>query len=457
VFEEDTIAAVSTAMGSAGIGIVRMSGPKAFEIAQKIFRNGRPFQSLESHRLYYGFIIDPTTNEEIDEVLLALMRAPKTYTKEDVVEINAHGGTLVLLKILDLVTAYGARLAEPGEFTKRAFLNGRIDLTQAEAVNEIIKAKTDSGLKMAMRHLKGGITERIEHIRSNLVTAISRLEVLVDFSDEGIELPQRNEVWVLISKADEDVKRLITEVQTASKFLDGVNIVILGRPNVGKSSLLNVLLGRRRAIVAKIPGTTRDTVEEVTTIGNIPLRVIDTCGVGTPRDEIEAEGLKRTQEAVEQADLVLFVLDGSEGLQKEEEIVKEIQAPVIFVVNKIDLPQKVTMEDLRKVSSGSPLVWISCLTSQGVDSLKDQIEKLVLSTIDIGSEHSVVSGKRQLDRLKVVSASLNRAMEALKGDLSEEFVVFELRVALDALEEITGRSNPDAILDQVFSDFCIGK
>ena len=452
----DTIAAISTPPGEAGIGIVRLSGPQAEGIARRLFRPRRARIPWQSHRLYLGHILD-SHGHVLDEVLLTLMRAPHTYTREDVVEIHCHSGFAVLKAILGEILAQGARLARPGEFTLRAFLAGRLDLSQAEAVLEVIQARTQASLRVAAAHLAGGLGKRLEEVRNALLNLLAGVEAAVDFPEEAAELsPQALNADLAGPLAE--LTSLLATYRQGRLLREGVGVVLAGRPNVGKSSLLNRLLNADRAIVTDIPGTTRDVIEETISLAGIPLRLSDTAGLREARDLVEELGVARSRERLAQADLILFLVDASEPLSGEDIQTLEDLAdrPVLIVLNKIDLPPQIKVQDLRLYSS-HPVVEVSALTGQGLEHLEQAMVELVLAG-GVQTSGEIVTQARQAELLGRAQEALNRGRELLEqAEPPWELLAFEIREALQALGEITGEEVGDAVLDQIFSEFCIGK
>ncbi len=451
----DTIAAISTPLGEAGIGIVRLSGPQALEIARRLFRPHRPRAVWRSHQLYLGHIVD-AHGESIDEVLLTLMRAPHTYTREDVIEINCHSGYAVLSRILDEVLAGGARLARPGEFTLRAFLAGRLDLTQAEAVLEVIQARSRAGLRVAEAHLEGYLGRQVADLRENLLDILAEVEAALDFPEEAPDLSVRK-----LSKALSEVQARLLHLrdsyQEGRLLREGLQVVIVGRPNVGKSSLLNRLLKTERAIVSPIPGTTRDFIEESIVLQGIPVRLTDTAGLRTAQDQVEEIGLERTRERLAGADVVLYLVDGSQPLTLEDCAALEGLAhrQGLAVINKIDLPQELAENELAKVTS-FPMVKISALTGQGLDELQGGLLKLAL-TGGGRTEGVMVTEARHHQHLCKCLDFLHQAGGLLISDPPWELVALELREAIRELGEITGEEIGEEVLERIFSGFCIGK
>lgn len=451
----DTIAALSTPLGEAGIGIVRLSGPHAETIARRIFRPHQPRPKLRSHQLYLGHIVN-SEGQIMDEVLLTLMRAPRSYTRQDVVEINCHSGYAVLSRILNLTLAQGARLARPGEFTLRAFLSGRLDLTQAEAVMEVIKARTQAGLKVAAGHLQGGLGRGLSQVRERLLDLLARVEAALDFPEEAAELSP-DSLKEGLKPQSQSLERLLATYQEGRLLREGLLVVIAGCPNVGKSSLLNCLLNQDRAIVTEIPGTTRDFIEETITLRGVPVRLSDTAGLRPAQDRLEELGIARTRERLAQADLVLYLVDGSAPLAAEDrQALRELAGQKgLAVINKMDLPLRVSAADLQKATS-FPLVKISALTGQGIEDLKQGIVDLALSG-GLNQEGEIITQARHHQHLQNALAFLNQAHALLGPDPPWELVALELKEAVQQLGEITGEEVGDAVLDRIFSEFCLGK
>jgi len=455
----DTIAAISTPLGEGGIGIVRLSGKQAVEIADKIFKGKDKVSNFPSHTLHYGQIIDPGSSEVIDSVLLSIMRAPKTYTREDIIEINAHGGIIPLNRILEIALSSGARLAEPGEFTKRAFLNGRIDLSQAEAVVDLIRAKTDLAAKFALSQLRGNLYKKISNLQKEIVSLLAELEVCIDFYEEDIELVSTDEVLSKLNKTKEEIEELIENAKYGIILQQGVITTIIGRPNVGKSSLLNALVGQPRAIVTHIPGTTRDAIEEMINIEGIPLKVVDTAGLRDTVDIVEEEGVKRAKEALNQADLVIFVMDGSENITSEDtKIMEELKdKETIIIINKCDLPQVVEIDKIKKYLPDKPIINLIATQGIGLNELKKTIKEIFFAGRIPSPDEFIITNVRHKEVLKNSLKNINTAINAIKHNLSFEFVAVDLRELLDNLGLIIGETVTEDILDEIFSKFCIGK
>jgi len=458
---KDTIVAIATPLGCSGIGIVRMSGKRSFSIAKKIFRppEGKKVNWSSSFRIYYGWIVDPETKRQVDEILLTLMRAPRTYTREDIVEINCHGGPVPLRKTLELILKFGARLAEPGEFTKRAFLNGRIDLVQAESVLDIIQAKAERSLEVALNSLEGKLSRRISSLKEKMIDLLSCIEAEIDFSSEDLEFLYRRDKKKRLEEILKDIDSLLEAAEMGGIYKEGIKAVIVGKPNVGKSSLLNILLQRERAIVSYVPGTTRDTLEEMVNIKGFPVWIVDTAGLKEAKGVVEKEGVVRTRRKMKEADIILLLIDGSRPLNKEDrEIFKEVkEKEVLIAINKIDLPQKVKREEIFSFFPERKIVEISATRETNIDKLKEKLANFVLKEATPSSSDLLIMNLRQKGTLKETRKSVKRALNVLKQGLSEELIAFDLREGINKLGEITGEVATDEILDRIFSRFCIGK
>jgi len=452
----DTIAAISTPLGEAGIGIVRLSGPQAETIARRLFHPNHSRGAWRSHRLNLGRIIDPDGGV-VDEVLLTLMRGPHTYTREDVVEINCHSGYGVLRRILELTLDHGARLACPGEFTLRAFLSGRLDLTQAEAVLEVIQARTAASLKVAASHLEGGLGRRLRESRETLLDLLARVEAALDFPEEAEELAPEA-MAPGIAELARGLQGLLATYQQGRLLREGLLAVIAGRPNVGKSSLLNRLLNLERAIVSEIPGTTRDFIEESITLSGVPVRLMDTAGLREAQDRVEEMGVARTRERLAQADLILYMVDGSQPLEEADRLgLAELAGrPALTVINKIDLPQQLS-ENRLKEASPFPIAPISALTGAGIEELKGRIVDLALGG-GVKTQGEILTQARHYQHLSRCLDCLDQALALLKQTpVPWELAALELQEAIGELGEITGEEVGDAVLDRIFGEFCIGK
>lgn len=456
MMENDTICAVSTPPGEGGIGIIRISGPDAVGIASRVFRPKSSSGIIEtgSHRIRYGFIIDPRTDEVIDEALVSVMRGPATYTREDIVEINCHGGMMPLRRTIEILIQSGARQAEPGEFTKRAFLNGRIDLAQAEAVMDIIHAKTEQALKAAAEQLSGSLSREVGALRESIAGLLSAVEAGIDFPEEDIETPSGRPLKTELSMIMGTIDRLLNGYTQGRIMREGFRTAIVGRPNVGKSSLLNALLMQDRAIVTDIAGTTRDVIEEYVNISGVPLRIIDTAGIRDTHDMVELEGVKRSLSAIESADLLLVVMDGSEPLHPgDKRVLSEIEGrQAIAVINKSDLPRR-----LERFERPDIQIEVSCVSGKGMDALREAIAGVIRSGLVHAPEHAWAVNQRHKTALERTKEALANAMKAIDAGLSPEFMALDLREALDAVGTIIGATYTEDILDRIFKDFCIGK
>jgi len=456
---EDTIAAISTPLGEGGIGIVRISGKDALKVADKIFRGRFPPSQMPSHTVNYGEIIDFHSKEVIDEILLTVFCAPKSYTAEDLVEISCHGGYLVLSKVLEQALNCGARLALPGEFTLRAFVNGRIDLSRAEAVAEVIRAKTDLGLKLALKHLKGDLSERVNSYREKLINILARLEVEIDFSEEDLEPLDKQEAVREIESIEKDLESLLATYHDGKILREGASVVIIGKPNVGKSSLLNALLKEDRAIVTPTPGTTRDTISEYANLKGIPVRLVDTAGYRISEDKIELEGLRRTKIEMSEADIILLVIDTSLEVEADEvELERQIKSSKhVIVLNKIDIGSGDLIKRNEEKFKDRPKVRVSALKGDRIENLKKMIVSSALTLKKDQTQGVILSSLRHKNALTRAKRSLSLAKDSLHKNLSSEFVALDLKAALDAVGEIIGKTVTDDILNKIFSEFCIGK
>jgi tRNA modification GTPase len=456
----ETIAAIATPTGIGGVGLIRISGPTAREIAQRLFRPLPPGNFL-SHHLYHGKIISPTTDAILDEVLVAFFKGPHSYTGEDTLEISCHGGPLILRTVLEAVFQTGARPAERGEFTQRAFLNNRLDLAQAEAVLDIINAKTRPGLAAAIDCLGGKLSEQVEAIRAEMIDLLAGIEAAIDFSEDDGVGETSGETLSRISKVVGKIIALAETHRQGRIYREGIGVVIAGRPNVGKSSLLNRLLGENRAIVTPIPGTTRDFIEETVDIGGIPVRLTDTAGLRPPENAIEQAGIDLVWERLKTADAVLLLLDGSADLTADDQklLKKMISKPLLLVLNKSDLPQHLNEESLRGLlpEGTPPAIRISAKYGDGIDRLTSALRDLLFATPGEESPKVMIAHLYQKTALEKSAAGLVRARSGLANGLSPEFVAIEVHEALDALGEIIGRTTPEEVLNRIFANFCIGK
>ena len=456
MYIRDTIAAVSTPPGNGGIGIVRVSGAQAADIGAAVFKplcNG----GLTSHRFYFGSVCDPISGEVVDEAMAVLMQAPLSYTREDVLEIHCHGGMLVVERVLGLCLASGARLADAGEFTKRAFLNGRIDLVQAEAVMDIINSRTDAALRLAQHQREGMLSKRIEEVRSLLLHALALVEAYIDFPEDDLGDTDTAAIASDITSARAMVSRLLAGFDDGRILREGISVLIIGKPNAGKSSLLNRLLNENRAIVTHIPGTTRDIIEETVNIGGLAVRLLDTAGIRRTDDVVELEGINRALEKIPMADLVLFVLDSSRPFDAEDSLILNslTGSRVILVRNKSDLPK---LLELPEGNSDLKSVSISANSGGGIEALKEEVRRTFLHEAATDSRDFVaISRARHRDALISADAILDRVEAGLAARLDLELLAVDLRDALGAVASVTGQATSDDVLDLIFSSFCIGK
>ena len=456
---EDTIAAVATAYGEGGIGIIRISGEEALPILQGIFEFHGDTDTFTSRRMTYGKIIDKEKNQIIDEVLAVYMKGPKTYTAEDVVEINCHGSMVSLRKTLALVLRKGARLAEPGEFTKRAFLNGRLDLSQAEAVIDMIRAKTDKSFDVAVSQQEGRLSLKVEEIRQKLLDLLVDITVNIDYPDEDIEEMTYEKLEESIVETQDMIEKLLTTSSTGRMIREGIKIAIVGKPNVGKSSLMNGLLKETRAIVTDIPGTTRDTIEEVLSIRNIPVYLVDTAGIRETSDKVEKMGIEKSKEAFNQADFILFLLDGSRPLEEEDlqimELLKERKSLVL--INKRDLGEAISIEEIAAKLPASQVIEASLLKGQGITEIEDAVEDLVYGGEIVQKESMMVNNVRHIELLQQAVKSLTDALHMSERREALDFIEVDVKNAYERLGEIIGETVSDDIINEVFARFCLGK
>jgi len=455
---EDTIAAIATPPGAGGVAIVRVSGPLAAPLFHTLFKPKKPLESPLNHHLYYGEILSPDTGAVIDEALVVLMRGPRSYTGEDVLEIHSHGGFILPQKILDAVIQAGARPAEAGEFTRRAFLNGRIDLSQAEAVADMVAAKTEKGLEIALSHLRGDLGCKVHALAGNITDILAQLEAAIDFADDMDETPPDEEIPRRLDAISRDLRQLASTFEEGKRIRNGLRVVIAGRANVGKSSLLNRLLGEKRAIVAPTPGTTRDFIEEAVDLYGIPLIITDTAGIRTTGNAVEQAGMDMVWERIALADAVLVLLDGSEPLtEQDRDLLEKCQGKtVIPVINKRDLPQALREDDLAAAAAGRP-VRISAKYDMGMEDLKKALHDHFLNAPPDRGGSTIITNLRHRLALDRAAFFLSQAADTTAGNCSPELTAADIRDALDSLEEICGKTANDSVLDLIFSKFCIGK
>lgn len=465
--DSDTITAIATPIGEGGISVIRISGPVSLAVAGKGFKGKAKLENAASHTAHFGRFCSPS-GELLDEVVAVIYLAPHSYTGENVVELSCHGGMLVTRKILESTIAYGARPALPGEFTKRAFLNGKLDLSQAEAVADLIQSTSDRAHRVSMNHLEGRLSDKIRHLRDQMVDAVGLLELELDFVEQNYEFVDKSNVQNMLEGMISDLTGLLSTYKAGKIYRDGIKVVLAGAPNVGKSSLLNALLSQSRAIVTNIPGTTRDVIEESMSIDGITFRIVDTAGLRETNDIVELEGVKRTETQIDTSDLIVLLLDGSEKLlPSETHLIKRLWEqsnalgiPCIIVLNKIDLPQHIDEREVRKslTLNGHQFCRTSALRGDGLDGLKQSLVDSVLSSVPrLENESLTITNERHHAALRKSLDHLVLGLNSLTKGLSGELIVVDLRAALDYLGEITGEVTTDDILNQVFSRFCIGK
>jgi tRNA modification GTPase len=449
-------------MGEGAIAIVRLSGDQAFEIADRLFRGvgGKRLKDVASHTIHYGHIMDPKTGQIAEEVMVSAMKGPKTFTKEDVIEINCHGGLVSVNRVLQLLLNNGARLAEPGEFTKRAFLNGRIDLSQAEAVMDLIRAKTDRAMNMALGQMEGRLSKLIQKLRQEILEILAHVEVNIDYPEyDDVEEMTHQMLMEKASYVKQEIEKLLQTSQQGKILREGLSTVIVGRPNVGKSSLLNSLVHENKAIVTDIPGTTRDVIEEYVNVRGVPLRLVDTAGIRETEDIVERIGVEKSRQVLKEADLILLVLNYSDELTSEDEnIFKAVEGmDVIVIVNKTDLDQKIDMNRVRELSKHHKLVTTSLLEDQGVDDLEEAIASLFFAGSIEAGDMTYVSNTRHIALLNQAQNAIDEAMQGVEMGTPIDIVQIDLTRTWELLGEIIGDSVHESLIDQLFSQFCLGK
>lgn len=457
----DTIAAISTPPGEGGIGIVRVSGEDALTIIDRLYQmNEKKLSRVDSHTVHYGHIVDPEKNQVIDEVMVSVLKGPQTYTREDIVEINTHGGMLVTNQVLQAVLSQGARLAQPGEFTKRAFLNGRIDLSQAEAVMDVIESKTEASKSNAFSQLSGDLSEVVENLRREILNVLAQVEVNIDYPeyDEVEEMTSS----LLMNKAEElltEITSILSTAQQGRILREGLKTTIIGRPNVGKSSLLNRLLGEDKAIVTDIEGTTRDIVEDYVNVRGVPLKLIDTAGIRETDDTVEKIGVERSRQAIEESDLILFVIDQSQALNETDgELLKLTEEEQrIIVLNKSDLEPVVSLDEIEGLVGGSPVIATSMMDKSGIDDLENAIAQLFFQGETIEKDANYISNTRHIALLNETRQSLEDVINGLNMGMPVDLVQIDMTHAWETLGEITGDTMQDELLNELFSNFCLGK
>jgi tRNA modification GTPase len=460
--EFDTIAAISTPMGEGAIAIVRLSGEKAIHISDKLFRGvgGKRLVDVHSHTIHYGHLVDPKTDLVAEEVMVSVMKGPKTFTKEDVVEINCHGGLVSVNRVLQLVLNNGARLADPGEFTKRAFLNGRIDLSQAEAVMDLIRAKTDRAMNVALGQMEGRLSRLIQKLRQEILETLAHVEVNIDYPEyDDVEEMTHH---LLIDKAryvKGEIEKVLQTSQQGKILREGLATVIVGRPNVGKSSLLNSLVHENKAIVTDIPGTTRDVIEEYVNVRGVPLKLLDTAGIRETEDIVERIGVEKSRQVLKEADLILLVLNHSDEITIEDEnIFAAVEGmDVIVIINKMDLPQKISMERVEQLAKGHKVIRTSLLEDRGVDELEEAIAALFFAGSIEAGDLTYVSNSRHIALLNQALNSIEDAIDGVESGTPIDIVQIDFTRTWELLGEIIGQSVHESLIDQLFSQFCLGK
>lgn len=458
---DPTIAAIATPLGAGGIGIIRMSGQDALSIADKVFKSKskKVLQEQRSHTIHYGWIIDPDTEEVIDEVLMMLMKGPNTYTREDVIEINCHGGMIVIQKILQLLLKNGAQLAEPGEFTKRAFLNGRIDLSQAEAVIDIINAQTELSLQSSISQLGGTLSQKVKNLRQELLEMIAHIEASIDYPEYDMEELTYEMIQNKTKMLLDQVNDFIRTADTGRMIREGIQTVIIGKPNVGKSSLLNALLREQRAIVTDIPGTTRDVLEEYITIQGVPLKLMDTAGIRETADVVEQIGVEKSKEWMTKSDLVLVMMDASTKFTTEDhEIFKLIEGKrCLVLINKTDLPRKLDIKQVFAYVDKEQVLELSVKEGEGMDQLENRLREMFFAGEINVKDDVFITNVRHKDALVKAKSSLETVLETIELEMPEDCLSIDLQSAYEYLGEITGETVGESIIHQIFSQFCLGK
>ncbi|MCH4009452.1 tRNA uridine-5-carboxymethylaminomethyl(34) synthesis GTPase MnmE [Companilactobacillus sp.] len=458
VTEYDTIAAISTPPGEGGISIVRVSGDQAINIVKKVFK-GKDLAKVATHTINYGHIVDPTTNDLVDEVMVSVMRAPKTYTREDVIEVNTHGGIVPTNKVLQLLIGAGARMAEPGEFTKRAFLNGRLDLTQAESVMDLIRAKTDKAMQVAVNQLDGNLEHLINSLRQEILDVLAQVEVNIDYPEYDTEQMTTNMLLEKAKTVGVSIDQLLKTADSGEILQHGLATAIIGKPNVGKSSLLNRLLDEDKAIVTDVAGTTRDIVEQYVNIDGVPLKLIDTAGIRDTEDKVEKIGVERSLKAINEADLIILVLDSSRPLEDEDiqllDATKDKRRIVIF--NKNDLTPVLHPIEVKQLKADDIILLTSAIKNDGIEQIKDTVGKLFNAGIEDSSSNVIITSARQAGLLRQAKQSLNDVISGIEAGMPIDLVQIDMTSCWDKLGEITGDSYPDELITQLFSQFCLGK
>lgn len=458
--ELDTITSISTPMGEGAIAIVRLSGPDALNIADRIYKGKKQLNEVASHTINYGHIIDPDSKEVVEEVMVAVMKAPKTFTREDIVEINCHGGLVTVNRVLELTLSNGARMAEPGEFTKRAFLHGRIDLSQAEAVMDFIRSKTERASKVALGQMEGRLSSLIKGLRQSILEILAQVEVNIDYPEyDDVEEATAQFLLKESRHIENEIDQLLRTGQQGKIMREGLSTVIVGKPNVGKSSMLNNLIQDNKAIVTEVAGTTRDVLEEYVNVRGVPLRLVDTAGIRETEDIVEKIGVERSRKALSEADLILFVLNYNEALTKNDyqlfDVIKD--EDVIVIINKMDLEQNLDMDQLKDMIGDHPLVQTSMVEQQGIEELEQKISELFFGGQVQSQDMTYVSNSRHIALLKDAKNSINDAIQSAEDGVPIDIVQIDLIKTWELLGEVIGEEASDSLIDQLFSQFCLGK
>ncbi|MBG9211307.1 tRNA uridine-5-carboxymethylaminomethyl(34) synthesis GTPase MnmE [Mammaliicoccus sciuri] len=456
----DTITSISTPMGEGAIAIVRLSGPDALNIANRIYKGKKQISEVASHTINYGHIIDPETDEVVEEVMVAVMKAPKTFTREDIVEINCHGGLVTVNRVLELTLSNGARMAEPGEFTKRAFLHGRIDLSQAEAVMDFIRSKTERASKVALGQMEGRLSSLIKGLRQSILEILAQVEVNIDYPEyDDVEEATTKFLLKESRHIENEIDQLLKTGQQGKIMREGLSTVIVGKPNVGKSSMLNNLIQDNKAIVTEVAGTTRDVLEEYVNVRGVPLRLVDTAGIRETEDIVEKIGVERSRKALSEADLILFVLNYNEALTENDyqlfDVIKD--EDVIVIINKMDLEQKLDIDELKAMIGDHPLVQTSMVEQQGIEELEQKISELFFGGKVQAQDMTYVSNSRHIALLKDAKTSINDAIQSAEDGVPIDIVQIDLIKTWELLGEVIGEEASDSLIDQLFSQFCLGK
>ncbi|WP_447157046.1 tRNA uridine-5-carboxymethylaminomethyl(34) synthesis GTPase MnmE [Staphylococcus pseudintermedius] len=456
----DTITSISTPMGEGAIGIVRLSGHDAVEIADKLYKGKHLLKDVPTHTINYGHIIDPETEEVVEEVMVSVLRAPRTFTREDIVEINCHGGILTINRVLELTMTYGARMAEPGEYTKRAFLNGRIDLSQAEAVMDFIRSKTDRASKVAMNQIEGRLSDLVKRQRQSILEILAQVEVNIDYPEyDDVEDATTEFLLERSQEIKQEIQKLLDTGVQGKIMREGLSTVIVGKPNVGKSSMLNNLIQDNKAIVTEVAGTTRDVLEEYVNVRGVPLRLVDTAGIRETEDIVERIGVERSRKALSEADLILFVLNYNEPLTEDDrklyEVIKNEDA--IVIINKTDLEQRLDLAEVETMVGDMPIIQTSMLQQQGIDELAIQIRDLFFGGEVQSQDMTYVSNSRHISLLKQAKNAIQDAIDAAEMGVPMDMVQIDLTRTWEILGEIIGESASEELIDQLFSQFCLGK